>query len=60
MTPHMPCGKKETTVDEKKTVEQAHAQTLPAYEPPEVVTYSDQEILEAMGPAQASTGDLDL
>lgn len=26
---------------------------LPAYEPPFVVTYTDEEILEALGPAQA-------
>ena len=26
---------------------------LPAYEPPVVVTYTDEEILEALGPAQA-------
>jgi hypothetical protein len=32
---------------------------VPAYEPPEVVTYTDEEILEEMGPAQAVTGLVD-
>ena len=27
--------------------------TLPEYEPPQVVTYRGQQILEALGPAQA-------
>ena len=26
---------------------------LPAYEPPVVVTYTDEQLLEALGPAQA-------
>ena len=41
-------------------VDQVETSPVPAYEPPEVVTYSDQDILEEMGPAQALTGDLDL
>ena len=31
----------------------------PVYEPPEVITYTDDEILEEMGPAQAITGLVD-
>ena len=26
---------------------------LPAYEPPAVISYTDQQLLEALGPAQA-------
>jgi len=33
--------------------------SVPAYEPPEVVTYTDEEILEEMGPAQAVYGVTD-
>jgi hypothetical protein len=32
---------------------------LPEYEPPEVTTYTDAEILEEMGPVQAVTGIMD-
>ena len=32
---------------------------LPEYEPPQVITYTDEEILEEMGPVQAVTGILD-
>ena len=32
---------------------------LPEYEPPEVTTYTDTEILEEMGPVQAVTGIID-
>jgi hypothetical protein len=32
---------------------------LPEYEPPEVTTFTDDEILEEMGPVQAVTGILD-
>jgi hypothetical protein len=32
---------------------------LPEYEPPEVTTYTDAEILEEMGPVQAVTGIVD-
>jgi hypothetical protein len=32
---------------------------LPEYEPPEVTTYTDDEILEEMGPVQAVTGIID-
>jgi hypothetical protein len=32
---------------------------LPEYEPPEVTTYTDEEILEEMGPVQAVTGFID-
>lgn len=31
-------------------------QSLPTYEPPTVVTYTDEEILDALGPAQAFDG----
>ncbi|MBV7333615.1 hypothetical protein KFU94_36355 [Chloroflexi bacterium TSY] len=31
-------------------------QTLPQYEVPQVITYTDQEILEQLGPAQAVYG----
>jgi len=34
-------------------------QTVPAYEPPKVTTYTDEEILEEMGPAQAVYGIVD-
>ena len=34
-------------------------QTKPEYKPPEVITHTDQEILEAMGPAQAVYGIVD-
>jgi hypothetical protein len=27
---------------------------LPAYEPPQIVTYSDEDILEELGPAQTN------
>ncbi len=40
--------------------------TLPAYEVPRVITYTDEEILDALGPLQANvydaiddTGDID-
>jgi hypothetical protein len=29
---------------------------LPAYEPPQIVTYSDEDILEELGPAQTLYG----
>ena len=47
-------------MDKKQVSQQVETQCLPVYQPPEVVTYADQEILEEMGPAQALTGDLDL
>ena len=31
----------------------------PQYVPPQVTTYTDEEILEEMGPAQAVTGVVD-
>lgn len=31
---------------------------MPEYEAPEVVTYTDEEILEELGPAQAIYGDV--
>jgi hypothetical protein len=31
---------------------------MPEYEAPEVVTYTDEEILEELGPAQAVYGDV--
>lgn len=31
---------------------------LPEYEPPEVITYTDEEILEQLGPAQALYGSI--
>jgi len=37
----------------KESVEQ-----LPAYEPPEIVTYSAEVILEELGPAQTLYGPL--
>jgi hypothetical protein len=33
---------------------------MPEYEAPEVVTYTDEEILEELGPAQAVYGQVDL
>ena len=32
------------------------AKELPKYEAPEVITYTDEEILEELGPAQAVYG----
>jgi hypothetical protein len=32
---------------------------LPTYEAPEVTTYTDEDILEELGPAQAVYGDID-
>ncbi len=34
-------------------------QPLPEYVPPKVITYTDAEILEEMGPAQAVTDIID-
>jgi len=31
------------------------AEELPAYEPPTVTTHTDEQLLEALGPAQAAT-----
>lgn len=31
--------------------------TLPVYEEPQVITYTDEEILEELGPAQTLYGD---
>ena len=42
-----------------KVPEEIEEDPLPEYEPPEVVTYTDEEILEEMGPAQAVTGIID-
>ncbi len=39
--------------DKKLFVEE---QELPVYEPPQVITYTDEEILEELGPAQAVYG----
>ena len=33
---------------------------LPKYEPPAVVTYTDEEILEELGPARAGSGGCNL
>ena len=33
---------------------------LPVYEVPEVITYTEEEILEELGPAQAVYGPVDL
>jgi hypothetical protein len=32
-------------------------ETLPAYEPPQIVTYTEEDILEELGPAQTQYGD---
>ena len=32
---------------------------LPEYQEPETITYTDEEILEELGPAQASYGEID-
>ena len=40
---------------EEQKREQVQAE-VQVYQPPEVTTYSDEEILEAIGPAQAVTG----
>jgi len=29
-------------------------ETLPAYEPPKIVTYTEEDVLEELGPAQTS------
>ena len=39
--------------------EKAKEPPLPEYETPQVTTYTDEEILEEMGPAQAVTGIID-
>jgi hypothetical protein len=54
-------NEKERPMKEKKSQvpEPMEAQPLPADEPPEVTTYTDEEILEEMGPAQAVTGIVD-
>jgi len=33
---------------------------LPAYEPPQIVTYSEEDILEELGPAQTLYGTINL
>ena len=37
----------------------AEAQPLPQYEPPQVTTYTDEELLEMLGPAQTVYGGID-
>ncbi len=37
----------------------AEAQPLPQYEPPQVTTYTDEELLEMLGPAQTVYGPID-
>lgn len=40
--------------EESKPVEEKrHRDSLPAYEPPKIVTYSSDDLLELIGPAQA-------
>jgi hypothetical protein len=35
--------------------EKVAGRQLPLYEPPQITTYTDEEILEEMGPAQAGS-----
>lgn len=40
-------------VDLRPKTEETRVQPTPLYEPPQVITYRGQEILEELGPAQA-------
>lgn len=42
-----------------KVPEEIKEEPLPKYEPPQVIAYTDEEILEEMGPTQAMTGIID-
>jgi hypothetical protein len=44
---------------QRKEVRQVEDKKLPLYEVPEVTTYTDEEILEELGPAQACYGNCD-
>lgn len=50
---------KDKHLPEYKAPQEMAGKPLPKYEPPEVITYTDEEILEEMGPVQAVTGILD-
>ncbi len=41
----------------RKTIErnETHEDKAPAYEPPEIITYSSEQIVEKIGPAQTCT-----
>jgi hypothetical protein len=43
---------------ERKTMErnEKHEDKAPAYEPPEIITYSSEQIVEKIGPAQTCSG----
>jgi hypothetical protein len=42
---------------EKKLFDILESKELPVYEAPEITTYTDEEILEELGPAQANVYD---
>lgn len=42
-----------------KAPQEMAGKPLPQYEPPQVITYTDAEILEEMGPAQAGSPPFD-
>lgn len=42
-------------VESKEVMEQRAGSELPPYEPPQVVTYHDDDLLAELGPAQACT-----
>ena len=41
------------SVSPEPQIEAAARPALPAYEPPAVTSYTDEQLLEALGPAQA-------
>ena len=46
-------------MDQPHMLKPGEAGPLPKYRPPELVTYTEQELLEKIGPARAGTGDTD-
>jgi len=43
------------TPEQQPEVQTTDRRVLPAYEPPTLTRYTDQELLEALGPAQAAS-----
>ena len=46
-------------MEDKKTANQVEEVKLPEYEVPIIVTYTDEDILDELGPAQANQYNLD-
>jgi hypothetical protein len=44
---------KDKHLPEYRAPQEMAGKKLPKYEPPQVITYTDEEVLEGMGPAQA-------